>query len=59
MLEAERGQAGDVLGPDVEAFGTKLVEYGVHVDRVPQHDEVDDDAERAELIFLAFAVALA
>jgi hypothetical protein len=29
------------------------------VDRVVEHDAVDDEAERAELLFLAFAVGLA
>ena len=58
MLEAERGQPGDVLGTDAEAFSTKALQRRVHVDRVPQDDEIDDEAERAKLVFLTFAIAL-
>lgn len=35
-----------------------MVEGGVLVARVPEHDGVDDQAERAELVFLPFPVAL-
>ena len=35
-----------------------MVEGGVLVARVPEHDGVDDQAERAELDFLPFPVAL-
>ena len=58
MLEAERGQPGDVLGPDVEGISPEAIERGVHVDRVPQDDEVHDETERAELVFLSFPIAL-
>ena len=30
----------------------------VHIDRVPEHDDVDHQTEGAELVFLAFAIAL-
>ena len=30
----------------------------LHVDRIPEHDHIDDKPECAELIFLPFAVAL-
>jgi len=36
----------------------QVVEGGVLVARVPEHDGVDDQAERAELVFLPFPVAL-
>src|ERR1019366_6701467 len=49
---------GDVLGPDVEAISPEAIERGVHVDRVPQDDEVDDETKRAELVFLSFPIAL-
>ena len=55
----ERREPGDVLGADVVALGAELVERRVHVDRVPEHDDVDHQPERAELVLLAFAVALA
>ena len=46
VLERERRQAGNVGGLHIMAFGAQSVERGVHVDGVPQHHEVDDDAER-------------
>jgi hypothetical protein len=44
---------------DIESLRPELVEDGIHVDRVPQNDGVDDQAKGAELVFLALAVALA
>ena len=35
-----------------------LVEGRLHIDGVPQHNHVDDDAECVELVFLAFTVTL-
>jgi hypothetical protein len=58
MLEAERRQPSNVLGPDVEAFGAEAIERRIHVDRVPQDDEIDDKPKCPELIFLAFPLAL-
>jgi hypothetical protein len=37
----------------------QLRERRIHVDRVPQDDDVGDQAQGPELILLAFAVALA
>jgi len=31
----------------------------VHVNGVPEYDEIDDEPERAQLVLLAFAIALA
>ncbi len=44
MSEAERRQARDILRPDIVPFGHELVEGGIRVDGVPQHDEIDDQA---------------
>src|SRR5450755_4719451 len=44
---------------DRQAAGAEVVECALGVDRVVEHDRVDDQAERAELFFLALAVALA
>ena len=38
--------------------GAELLERGVHVDGVPQHDAVEHQAERAELVLHPLAVAL-
>jgi len=58
VFEAERREAPDILGENLVACCAELIEGGVHIDIVPENDEVDDDAERAELVFLPFAVAL-
>jgi tetratricopeptide (TPR) repeat protein len=31
-----------------------LLEHDVHIDRVPEHDDIDDEAQGAELVLLAF-----
>jgi len=40
-------------------LGSELVEGGVHVPSGEQRDGVEDQAEGADLVFLAFSVALA
>lgn len=45
-----------ILVPDFEAFLTKLPERSIHVNRIPKHDDVDNQAERAELIFLTLTI---
>lgn len=54
----ERGKAGDVLVADVVALGAELGDGGVDVLRGPEHDGVEDQAERAELVLHAVAVRL-
>ncbi len=54
----ERRQPGDVFVADVEPFGPQFGERRIHINSVPQNDGIDDQPERTELIFLAFAVAL-
>jgi hypothetical protein len=45
-----RRQPGGVLVRDAVAFFPELLEHGVHIDRVPEHDDVDDEAQGAELV---------
>jgi len=59
VAEAEWRQARDIFRPDIVTFGVELTESGIHVDGVPEYDEIDDQAERSELIFLSFTIALA
>jgi hypothetical protein len=59
MLVTKRRQAGNILVADREAFGTQLSQGGIHIDGIPQDDEVDHEAEGAKLVLLAIAVALA
>ena len=58
MLVDQRGQPSDVLLSYRIPFASKLLEYGVHIDRVPEYDDVDDKPQCPELILLAFAIAL-
>ena len=59
MLETQWREPSDVFWPDRVAFLLELFEGRVHIDGVPQDNDVDDQAERTELILLAFPVALA
>lgn len=43
---------------DLEALLAKLTQRRIHVDRVPEHNHVDDQSERAELILLALPIPL-
>ena len=52
-------QTRDVFGPEVAALRHDLIEGSIHVRRVPEHDGIDERAERSKLILLAFTVALA
>ncbi len=58
VVEAERRQPCHVLVAHVVALGAEPVQRCVHVDRVPENDDVHNQAERAELVLLAFAIAL-
>ena len=59
MPETERRKAGYVFVQDDMAFRTELVERGIDVDRAPEHDQIDDQPERAKLILLSIAITLA
>ena len=58
MGVAEWGEAGHVLGSRLVSLGPEPLERCVHVDGVPQHHDVDDEAKGAELVLLPLAVAL-
>ena len=56
MCSKPRGdRRGHVLWAHVEALGAELVQRRVHVDRVPEHDDVDNQVQGAELVLLALA----
>ena len=60
MVAAERAESLDVFVAGLAAGGDgDVIEGALGVDRVVEDDRVDDQAERAELFFLAFAVGLA
>ena len=59
MVVLERRQRPDVVVLDVEPAAAQLVHGGVLVAGVPEHDGIDDEAEGAELVLLAFPVELA
>ena len=48
-----------VFRQDLITFPFKLVEGGLHINRIPQDKGIDNKAERAELFFLALTVTLA
>ena len=59
MVGSERAETLDVDVVDAHPGRGEVVEGALGVDRVVEDDRVDDQAERAELFFLALAVALA
>ena len=57
MVAAERAESLDVLVAGFAAgLAGDVIERALGVDRVVEHDRVDDQAERAELFFLALVV---
>ena len=59
MLVLERGEPGEMLVEDLAAAGAEVVDGVVHVLGVPEDEDVEGEAERGELVFLALAVGLA
>jgi hypothetical protein len=49
---SERGEPGHVGRVQQVSAGGEVVESGLGVHRLPQHDYVDHDAEAVELVFL-------
>jgi hypothetical protein len=56
---AERGEPGDVGGGGVVPVSGEVVECGLGVDGLSQHNYVDHDSEGVELVFLSDLVVLA
>ena len=56
---AERGESGDVGGVGVVAVGGEVVDGGLGVDGLPQHNDVDHYAEGVQLVLLSDLVVLA
>jgi hypothetical protein len=46
VVENQGGEARDVSGLDRKSFGGKLIEGCADVQRIPQNDDVDNEAER-------------
>ena len=59
MVGAERADALDVGVGGLDTGCVERIERALAVDGVVPHDRVQDQPERAELFFLALAVALA
>ena len=49
---SERGEPGDVGWIERVSVRGEMVEGGLDVHGLPQHDEVDHDAQAVELVFL-------
>ncbi len=47
---AKRRQAGNILLSDLEALLAELPQRRVHIDRVPEYDHIDDQAEITDTI---------
>ena len=58
MLVFKGREPANVLGRGTGTLCAQVLQRGVDVDRVPKDDDVQDEPERAELVFLSFAVLL-
>ena len=58
MFVDQRRQPSHIFRCYLQAFGPQLVESRIHINGVPQHDRIDHQPKRPELIFLSLTVAL-
>jgi hypothetical protein len=59
VLVLERGEALEVFVGDLVAGGSEVCDRVVEVLGVPEHERIECEAERADLVFLAVSVGLA
>ena len=57
VLVDERRESPGMGVRNCVSIDLQLTQYRIHVARVPEHDRIDDEAQRAELIFLPLFVA--
>src|SRR5258708_40352291 len=58
MLEDQRGEASYIFIPDGIAFCAKLGQRSVDVDRIPQHNDIYNESQCTQLVFLNFPIPL-
>ena len=58
MFISKRREPSSIFVTDQESLGPELIEHSVHIDAVPEHDDVCCQAESPELIFLSFMIPL-
>ena len=58
MPSHERAEPGDVFVANRISLSAQLLQRGINVDRVPENNAVQDDAQGAELVFHPFPVSL-
>lgn len=58
MVEHQRREPYHVFRLDRIPFGFELLKCSIDVESIPQHNDVDDQPERAKLILLALAIPL-
>src|SRR5260221_3148579 len=58
MLEDQRGEASYIFIPDGIAFCAKLGQRSVDVDRIPQHNDIYNESQCTQLVFMAFPIPL-
>jgi hypothetical protein len=59
VVKSERRQTRDVLITHFKTIGFQIIDSLVHVERVPEHNHIDDQAQCAELVLLPLLVLLA
>lgn len=59
VLVLQRREPREMLVGELAAVVAEVADRVVHVLRVPEHEDVEREPERGELVFLALAVGLA
>ena len=57
-LMNEGGKTPDICFINGVALLSKFRECGIHIDGIPQHEDVDDETKSTQLVFLPFPVSL-
>jgi len=58
VIEEKRRKSCHIFSIQGISFASKLLQHRIHVGRVPQCDDVDDESQRTELVFLSFSIML-
>jgi hypothetical protein len=59
VVEYQGREAGEIFRLYGETFSSKLLQGCIDIERVPEHDNVDDEPECSELVLLPLPIALA
>lgn len=59
MLEASWGEVSQILVRDVVPVLFEMIESGLHINRIPNSDDIGDQVEAVGLVNMVFRILLA